>query len=65
MNNAARVWALEKRYKRAKRRAKRYSRRVRDLNDKIGRQLEIMQTANDEQKKILREMKVDEILGDP
>ena len=65
MNKATRLWMLEMRYQNAKKRAERYLRKQRILNDKTTRKLEIMQTAFDEQQKIMREMEVDEILGDP
>ena len=65
MNKAIRIWMLEIRYQNAKKRAERYLRRHQNLIDKTDRQMEIMQTVADEQKKIMREMEVDEILGDP
>ena len=65
MNNFTRFWTLEGRYQKAKRKAERYLRKQRILNDKATRELEIMQTAFDEQKKILREMDIDEVPCDP
>ena len=58
MNKATRFFMLERRYQNAKKRAERH------LN-KAARELEIMQTAFDEQKKILREMDIDEVPCDP
>ena len=65
MNKATRFFTLERRYQNAKKRAERYISRQRILNDKATRELEIMQTAFDEQKKILREMDIDEVPCDP
>ena len=65
MNNATKFWRLEGRYQKAKRKAERYIKRQQILNDKADKQLEIMKTAFDEQKKILREMDIDEISCDP
>ncbi len=65
MNNAIRFWMLEARYQKAKHRAERYLRKQRIMIDKSDRQLEIMQTAFDEQKKIMREMDIDEVPCDP
>ncbi len=65
MNKATRFLMLERRYQNAKKRAERYLRKQRILNDKATRELEIMQTVFDEQKKILREMDIDEVPCDP
>lgn len=65
MNNATRFWILEARYQKAKRKAEKLIRRSNLCTDKAGKHLAVMQTAYEEQKKIMREMEADEILGDP
>lgn len=65
MNNAIRFWMLKARYQKAKHRAERYLRKQQIMIDKGQRELDIMETVFDEQKKILREMDIDEVPCDP
>jgi len=58
MNNATRLWILEARYQKAKRKAEKLIRRSNLCTDKAGKHLAVMQTAYEEQKKILKELGV-------
>ena len=53
MNNEMRFWLLEAKYQKAKRKAEKLIRKQRMQNDKAERQIAVMRTVYEEQRKIM------------
>ena len=53
MNNETRFWLLEAKYQKAKRKAEKLIRKQRMQNDKAERQIAVMRTVYEEQRKIM------------